>query len=81
MRTILRRLMNDTKIRSTTSAIRTCGALRDFYNRKTLYNCVTMTCRLRNFKVENGIGLEGFWALLTSWIWNIDNERAAAGLP
>ncbi|KAE9284978.1 hypothetical protein PF008_g27029 [Phytophthora fragariae] len=44
-----------TKIRSATSAIMAWNMLRDFYNRKTMHNRVTMTRRLHEFKMEAGV--------------------------
>ncbi|GMF40564.1 unnamed protein product [Phytophthora fragariaefolia] len=44
-----------TKIRSVTSAIMAWNTLRDFYNRTTMHNWVTMTRRLHEFKMENGV--------------------------
>ncbi|KAK1938767.1 Retrovirus-related Pol polyprotein from transposon TNT 1-94 [Phytophthora citrophthora] len=43
-----------TKIRSATSAIQAWNTLRDFYNRTTMHNRVTMTRRLHEFKMEEG---------------------------
>lgn len=44
-------LQHQTKIRSATRAMHAWGILRDFYNRSTLHNRVTMTRRLHDFKV------------------------------
>ncbi|GMF28210.1 unnamed protein product [Phytophthora lilii] len=44
-----------TKIRSATSAIMAWNTLRDFYNRTTMHNRVTMTRRLHEFKMEDGV--------------------------
>uniref|UniRef100_H3H572 Polyprotein n=2 Tax=Phytophthora ramorum TaxID=164328 RepID=H3H572_PHYRM len=44
-----------TKIRSATSAIMAWNTLRDFYNRTTMHNRVTMTRRLHEFKMEGGV--------------------------
>ncbi|OWZ19136.1 polyprotein [Phytophthora megakarya] len=37
---------HQTKIRSATRAMQAWNTLREFYNRTTLHNRVTMTCRL-----------------------------------
>ncbi|GMF16735.1 unnamed protein product [Phytophthora lilii] len=47
-------LQHQTKIRSATRAMEAWGTLRDFYNRSTLHNRVTMTRRLHEFKMEDG---------------------------
>ncbi|KAG3170464.1 hypothetical protein PI124_g352 [Phytophthora idaei] len=47
-------LQHQTKIRSATRAMEAWGTLRDFYNRSTLHNRVTMTLRLHDFKMEGG---------------------------
>ncbi|KAE9327341.1 hypothetical protein PR003_g16033, partial [Phytophthora rubi] len=44
-----------TKIRSVTSAIMAWNTLRDFYNRTTMHNRLTMTRRLHEFKMEDGV--------------------------
>ncbi|GMF50844.1 unnamed protein product [Phytophthora fragariaefolia] len=46
-----------TKIRSATRAIEAWGTLREFYNRTTLHNHVTMTRRLHEFKMDNGASM------------------------
>ena len=50
-------IQHQTKIRSATRAMHAWGVLRDFYNRSTLHNRVTMTRRLYAFKMENGTGM------------------------
>ena len=50
-------LQYQTKILSATRAMHAWGILRDFYNRSTLHNRVTMTRRLHDFKMENGSSL------------------------
>ncbi|KAE9084569.1 hypothetical protein PF010_g20777 [Phytophthora fragariae] len=47
-------LQHQTKIRSVTRAIEAWGTLREFYNRTTLHNRVTMTRRLYEFKMDDG---------------------------
>ncbi|KAG2773013.1 Copia protein [Phytophthora cactorum] len=44
-----------TKIRSATTAIMAWNTLRDFYNRMTRHNRVSMTRRLHEFKMEDGV--------------------------
>ncbi|KAG3192209.1 hypothetical protein PC128_g10620 [Phytophthora cactorum] len=44
-----------TKIRSATTAIMAWNTLRDFYNRTTMHNRVSMTRRLHEFKMEDGV--------------------------
>ncbi|KAL4116577.1 hypothetical protein PRIC2_012029 [Phytophthora ramorum] len=46
---------NHTKIRSATLAIMAWNTLRDFYNRTTMHNRVTMIRRLHEFKIEDGM--------------------------
>ena len=50
-------IQHQTKIRSATRAMHAWGVLRDFYNRSTLHNRVTMTRRLHAFKMESGTGM------------------------
>ncbi|GMF43099.1 unnamed protein product [Phytophthora fragariaefolia] len=47
---------HQTKIQSATSSIMAWNiTLRDFYNRTTMHNRVTMTHRLHKFKMEDGV--------------------------
>ncbi|GMF45505.1 unnamed protein product [Phytophthora fragariaefolia] len=48
---------HQTKIRSATRAIQAWGTLREFYNRTTLHNRVTMTRRLHEFKMDDGASM------------------------
>ncbi|KAE8880362.1 hypothetical protein PF003_g35514 [Phytophthora fragariae] len=50
-------LQHQTKIRSATRAILAWGTLREFYNRTTLHNRVTMTRRLHEFKMDDGASM------------------------
>jgi hypothetical protein len=50
-------LQHQTKIRSATRAIQAWGTLREFYNRTTLHNRVTMTRRLHEFKMDDGASM------------------------
>ncbi|KAE9332807.1 hypothetical protein PR003_g14330, partial [Phytophthora rubi] len=50
-------LQHQTKIRSATGAIQAWGTLREFYNRTTLHNRVTMTRRLHEFKMDDGASM------------------------
>ncbi|KAE8983908.1 hypothetical protein PR002_g23112 [Phytophthora rubi] len=50
-------LQHQTKIRSATRAIEAWGTLREFYNRTTLHNRVTMTRRLHEFKMDDGASM------------------------
>uniref|UniRef100_H3H7F9 CCHC-type domain-containing protein n=1 Tax=Phytophthora ramorum TaxID=164328 RepID=H3H7F9_PHYRM len=50
-------LQHQTKIRSATRAIQAWGTLREFYNRTTLHNRVTMTRRLHDFKMDDGTSM------------------------
>jgi hypothetical protein len=50
-------LQHQTKIRSATRAIQAWGTLREFYNRTTFHNRVTMTRRLHEFKMDNGASM------------------------
>ncbi|OWY96454.1 polyprotein, partial [Phytophthora megakarya] len=45
---------HQTKIRSATRAMQAWNTLREYYNRTTLHNRVTMTRRLHEFQMENG---------------------------
>ncbi|CEG42461.1 uncharacterized protein PHALS_12736 [Plasmopara halstedii] len=45
---------HQTKIWSASRALGAYGTLRDFYNRFTLHNRVTVTRRLRELKIESG---------------------------
>ncbi|ETM37391.1 hypothetical protein L914_16047 [Phytophthora nicotianae] len=47
-------LQHQTKIRFATRALQAWITLREFYNRSTLHNRVTLTRRLHEFKMENG---------------------------
>jgi hypothetical protein len=47
-------LEHQTKIRSATTAIQAWETLREFYNRTTMHNRVSMTRRLHEFKMESG---------------------------
>lgn len=47
-------LQHQTKIRTATRAMEAWATLREFYNRTTLHNRVTMTRRLHDFKMEDG---------------------------
>ncbi|OWZ01019.1 polyprotein, partial [Phytophthora megakarya] len=47
-------LQHQTKIRFSTRAMQAWNTLREYYNRTTLHNRVTMTRRLHEFKMENG---------------------------
>ena len=48
-------LEHHTKSRSGTSALHAWNARNDFYNRKTLHNRVSMTRRLHDFKMKDGM--------------------------
>uniref|UniRef100_A0AAV1VJH2 CCHC-type domain-containing protein n=1 Tax=Peronospora matthiolae TaxID=2874970 RepID=A0AAV1VJH2_9STRA len=50
-------LQHQTKIRSSTRAIQAWVTLREFYNRTTLHNRVTMTRRLHEFKMDAGTAM------------------------
>uniref|UniRef100_A0AAV1TS81 Polyprotein n=1 Tax=Peronospora matthiolae TaxID=2874970 RepID=A0AAV1TS81_9STRA len=50
-------LQHQTKIRSSTRAIQAWVTLREFYNRTTLHNRVTMTRRLHEFKMDAGTAI------------------------
>ncbi|KAE8906867.1 hypothetical protein PF007_g22869 [Phytophthora fragariae] len=50
-------LQHQTKVRSATRAIQAWGTLREFYNRTTLHNRVTMTHRLHEFKMDDGASM------------------------
>ncbi|KAE9277120.1 hypothetical protein PF008_g28929 [Phytophthora fragariae] len=50
-------LQHQAKTRSATRAIQAWGTLREFYNRTTLHNRVTMTRRLHEFKMDDGASM------------------------
>ena len=50
-------IQHQTKIRSATRAMEAWATLRDFYNRSTLHNRVTMTRRLHEFKMDSGTNM------------------------
>ncbi|POM60744.1 polyprotein [Phytophthora palmivora] len=51
-------LEHHTKIRPVASVIQAWNTLRDFYNRTTIHNGVTMTRRLHEFKIEDGTTID-----------------------
>lgn len=46
-----------TKIRTATTAIMAWKTLRDFHNRSTMHNRVSMTRRLHEFKMADGVAM------------------------
>ncbi|POM59841.1 polyprotein [Phytophthora palmivora] len=61
-----------TKIHPASSAIQAWNTLRDFYNRTTMYNRVTITRRLHEFNMEDGttISLPAEYQLIASIVEN-----------
>ncbi|OWY98633.1 polyprotein [Phytophthora megakarya] len=66
-------LQHQTKIRSATRAMQAWNTLREFYNRTTVHNRVTMTCRLHEFKIENG-------STIWSSVCKLNSERTTQKL-
>ena len=50
-------LEHHTQIWSTTTDIQACITLRDFYNRTSMRNRVTLTRRLHDFKMDNAMAM------------------------
>ncbi|GMF32516.1 unnamed protein product [Phytophthora fragariaefolia] len=56
-------LQHQVKIPSARRAIEASGTIREFYNRTTLHNRVTMTRRLHEFKTDDGASMAAHMTL------------------